>query len=421
MGVALPVPVLTQLQEKQGNEIFRCGSSCVNGYRDTMEDAHLVYLEKNWGFFGVFDGHVNDQCSSYLTGAWTDVLNKEKANNGIPMSDERMKEVALQIDADWLETEKSGGSTATFFIASVDGEKCHLQVGNIGDSRVLACIDGQCQPLTEDHKPNNDQEKKRIEASGGYVENNRVNGSLALSRAFGDNDYKQSIDRSPTEQQVIALPDVTHAVVTLGSTDFCALCCDGVFEGEFSNEEVIDFIKEKLQTSNDLPDIAGKVCEEAIARGSHDNISCLIVQFSNGLDYSRESESKIVAGPFNRPRHSGFRKAYASMAQKGNSTIGKVLEMRYDILMAKKNENSLESKEEEELEDFKPGPEDLKDEARTAYFTELFENFEKSEATGTEAGMARVMENEENLNMLLNIIQGMSSRGADPGANNFGN
>ena len=40
--------------------------------------------------------------------------------------------------------------------------------------------------LSEDHKPDNFYEIKRIRAAGHTVEFSRVDGALALSRAFGD-------------------------------------------------------------------------------------------------------------------------------------------------------------------------------------------------------------------------------------------
>ncbi len=46
--------------------------------------------------------------------------------------------------------------------------------------------------LSEDHKPENELEKKRIEAAGGTVSENRVNGNLNLSRSLGDFEYKQN-------------------------------------------------------------------------------------------------------------------------------------------------------------------------------------------------------------------------------------
>ena len=46
--------------------------------------------------------------------------------------------------------------------------------------------------LSDDHKPDNAAEKARIMAAGGFVEENRVNGSLNLSRSMGDFEYKSN-------------------------------------------------------------------------------------------------------------------------------------------------------------------------------------------------------------------------------------
>jgi serine/threonine protein phosphatase PrpC len=66
--------------------------------------------------------------------------------------------------------------------------------GNSGDSRaVLAKKSGDkyiAINLSEDHKPDLPGEKLRIEKAGGFVEENRVKGVLALSRALGDLEYK---------------------------------------------------------------------------------------------------------------------------------------------------------------------------------------------------------------------------------------
>ena len=56
-----------------------------------------------------------------------------------------------------------------------------------------------CFPLSDDHKPDNPEEKARIEACGGFVEENRVNGSLNLSRSLGDFEYKGNTDRDFTK------------------------------------------------------------------------------------------------------------------------------------------------------------------------------------------------------------------------------
>ena len=69
-------------------------------------------------------------------------------------------------------------------------------VGNAGDSRaVLAKKSGDkytAIEMSEDHKPELPGEKARIESNGGFVEDNRVNGVLNLSRSLGDLEYKQN-------------------------------------------------------------------------------------------------------------------------------------------------------------------------------------------------------------------------------------
>lgn len=78
----------------------------------------------------------------------------------------------------------------------------HIFCANAGDSRsVLGRSSGaqMCFALSDDHKPDNAQEKARIEAAGGFVEENRVNGSLNLSRSLGDFEYKSSDNLSYTD------------------------------------------------------------------------------------------------------------------------------------------------------------------------------------------------------------------------------
>ena len=71
----------------------------------------------------------------------------------------------------------------------------HIFCANAGDSRAVLSRNHKAIPLSFDHKPSNDTEKKRIEAAGGFVEEDRVNGSLNLSRSLGDFGYKNNIDK----------------------------------------------------------------------------------------------------------------------------------------------------------------------------------------------------------------------------------
>lgn len=86
-----------------------------------------------------------------------------------------------------LNSTDAGGCTANIGLIK-DGM---LYLANAGDSRAIAySLTGRTIGLSEDHKPENKEERDRIEGAEGFVEDNRVNGNLALSRAFGDFTYK---------------------------------------------------------------------------------------------------------------------------------------------------------------------------------------------------------------------------------------
>jgi len=107
----------------------------------------------------------------------------------------------LDIDYVMLRNKTCGdqmaGSTAVVVLVKDNKLYC----ANAGDSRAIACVNGQLEVLSLDHKPNNEAESKRIIQGGGWVEFNRVNGNLALSRALGDYVFKHE-NKKPEDQIV---------------------------------------------------------------------------------------------------------------------------------------------------------------------------------------------------------------------------
>ena len=77
-----------------------------------------------------------------------------------------------------------------------------IYCGNAGDSRAVACVAGRAVSLSYDHKPSIQAERERIISAGGWVDWNRVNGNLALSRALGDFVFKKNTKKSAEEQIV---------------------------------------------------------------------------------------------------------------------------------------------------------------------------------------------------------------------------
>jgi serine/threonine protein phosphatase PrpC len=73
---------------------------------------------------------------------------------------------------------------------------------NAGDSRCILGTNGGVKAMSEDHKPFDDGERRRIEEAGGSVQWKRVDGDLAVSRALGDFQYKCRNDLGPKQQKV---------------------------------------------------------------------------------------------------------------------------------------------------------------------------------------------------------------------------
>lgn len=67
------------------------------------------------------------------------------------------------------------------------------------------------------------------------VEQNRVNGSLSLSRSLGYFEYKNTAGKRYTEQMVTCDPEVRQ-VARQANDQFIVLACDGVWDCLTSEE-----------------------------------------------------------------------------------------------------------------------------------------------------------------------------------------
>ena len=79
------------------------------------------------------------------------------------------------------------GCTATCVIITPTEIYC----ANAGDSRTVLGKGKVAVELSQDHKPDDPEERKRIYNANGFVEDGRVQGVIAVSRAIGDWEYKE--------------------------------------------------------------------------------------------------------------------------------------------------------------------------------------------------------------------------------------
>ncbi|KAF2951196.1 hypothetical protein DAI22_01g244300 [Oryza sativa Japonica Group] len=221
-----------------------CGYSSFRGRRANMEDFYDIKSSKvddnQINLFGIFDGHGGSHAAEHLKKHLFENLLKHPSF--ITDTKSAISETYRKTDSDFLDAEtninREDGSTAStaIFVGN------HIYVANVGDSRTVMSKAGKAIALSSDHKPNRKDERKRIENAGGVVTWSgtwRVGGVLAMSRAFGNRFLKRF---------VVAEPEVQHAVA---------------------------FVK-----AEEGPEAAArKLAEIAFARGSTDNITCIVVKF----------------------------------------------------------------------------------------------------------------------------------------------
>jgi protein phosphatase 2C family protein 2/3 len=88
-------------------------------------------------------------------------------------------------------------------------------------------------------------EQARIEKASHYVSDERVDGNLALSRAFGDYQYKDSKVLNWRDQAVTANPDV-FVIDRSPDDEFIVNACDGIWDC-LNNEEVVSLMQDKIK------------------------------------------------------------------------------------------------------------------------------------------------------------------------------
>jgi protein phosphatase 1G len=118
-----------------------------------------------------------------------------------------------------------------------------LVCANAGDSRAVLCRAGKAVALSEDHKPDDPVENKRIYAATGFVRNGRVCDNLNLSRALGDFNYKD-FSKPAAERIITCVPDITETPLQQDD-EFLLLGCDGIWE-KYDRQEVVTYIRRKL-------------------------------------------------------------------------------------------------------------------------------------------------------------------------------
>ncbi|CAD5311978.1 unnamed protein product [Arabidopsis thaliana] len=221
--------------------------------------------------FGVYDGHGGPTAAEFAAkNLCSNILGEIVGGRNESKIEEAVKRGYLATDSEFLkEKNVKGGSCCVTALIS-DG---NLVVANAGDCRAVLSVGGFAEALTSDHRPSRDDERKRIESSGGYVDTFnsvwRIQGSLAVSRGIGDAHLKQWIISEP-EINILRI-NPQH--------EFLILASDGLWD-KVSNQEAVDIARPFCKGTDQKrkPLLAcKKLVDLSVSRGSLDDISVMLI------------------------------------------------------------------------------------------------------------------------------------------------
>lgn len=266
-------------------------------------------------FFIICDGHGGLEVAQYVVPKLE--IQFMKKNLDYPLSHKYIRKIFGRIQEELKNHPRQiaydCGCTALIVIRYMDekGDK-NIQVVNLGDCRAVLSRKGLAIPLTKDHKPFWPDEKRRIDLVNKKCGTNlkihfeagdwRI-GDLSVSRSFGD------LDNIP---YVTHVPDVYHYRLMDGD-EFIIMACDGLWD-VISNHEAVNFVRDHLgnnhtefyqiqgtltsrsdvnvelfydsnflgkssRSSTKQRNIARKLAEYSIMKGSCDNVSIMIIFF----------------------------------------------------------------------------------------------------------------------------------------------
>lgn len=262
-------PVTTfHSEEDTDNPHFPTAVGSMQGWRAQMEDTHAVdskfpdgSADSGEGVFCVFDGHSGVQCANLCKSAFPATLRRcAEVDADTSCHKINFEKAFLDIDGQLKASMRGAESGCTAVAVHITPHE--ISCGWVGDSRAVLCRNGEAFDLSYDHKPQLEAEEQRIKAAGGFVQDDRVNGQLAMSRAMGDFVYKTGTG-SVEEQLVIASPGVI-TTKRESSDSFVVLACDGIFD-VLTNQQLIELILLKKADGLSNTEVCHEVCNNCLA------------------------------------------------------------------------------------------------------------------------------------------------------------
>lgn len=255
----LAQPIENKLIEVRHGPKLAFAVVSMQGSRLTMEDRHvLAPLDTGSSVAGVFDGHGGAHVAEQLSQGLAKEIQSDATPN--PMS---LAHIFNNFNVKYFADDKMVGSTAVVAVVTEHG----VFVCNVGDSRAYAQDpNGKFVLITDVHQPSLPEEAERIHTTGHFVARDRVDGCLAVSRAFGDFGYCPAVVSEP---HIVKIPRYGRPIRLV-------LISDGIVERR-SDKCVTTKLDELWPTMP--PHLLGvEMCNWALGNGSTDNCTVMVVE-----------------------------------------------------------------------------------------------------------------------------------------------
>jgi serine/threonine protein phosphatase PrpC len=289
----------------------------IQGRRRTIEDFHSIHLETTKQFYSIFDGHFGNLAAKFSASLLYEELTARITEESGPQSGPdwkgRVTENAVAAFASlhdrFMKAIKrapfmdQSGTTATallvmesfYVIVSLGDTRAVIATRNISNRTIVPL------QLTIDHTAANTDERRLVEARGGFVRfrNNvyRVNGVLTITRSVGDENLAHILSREPhvlvfTRDEMkdlcgVAVPETNGGDSTAAVPCFIVLASDGLWD-VLSNSDTVALVSEVVESAESsgqsterdttaFQQASEALVHEAYVRGTTDNVGVCLV------------------------------------------------------------------------------------------------------------------------------------------------
>lgn len=317
------------------------GLATLQGPRGEMEDYASIVPRGRCGFLyaAVFDGHGGHSAADYMSKNFYKLLSvsiddethdsgskaaKKEGPDGrlcpVEFAD-ALKDCFHEADQQllhWLkndsgedEEEQACGTTATVMLVRKD----KVVVANVGDSRAVLSRHGQAVALSTEHRlygsgETVSSESDRVQEAGGWIDDGRVCDILAVSRAFGDREFKgeglpvmlrKGVETNQwtqefadgvkfTKDPVVCTPDVTE-IELKEDDEFVIIASDGLWD-VMASSHAVSIARQQFKRGKNAQEVADHIAHLAVRRHTYDNVAVAIVDLLGSTEAGWKAKKK---------------------------------------------------------------------------------------------------------------------------------